>query len=257
MDVDESSMTELVIPDTVKYLSAVVFSQTTLTSITIPDSVKSIPQGAFHHSQSLRELRISSSVEQIGLRPFYNCDNLTDVYYSGTAEQWNNIKKEPNEFLYKEDYFGADVHFVECVFTSDFKHSYTPEITIPATHLTEGVLTFTCACGDTYTESIEKIAEHNYIAAEIVEPTCSREGYTVYICACGATCTDDYVDYDYSVHVNEDGDKICDYCGELTEYCSCNCHSTNSFIAFFWKILNFLQRLFGTNPVCECGMAHY
>ena len=137
-------------------------------------------------------------------------------------------------------------------------HSYTSEITKMPTHTEYGIKTFTCGnCGDSYTEDIQKIPHHNYVVTEIIAPNCSSEGYAVYTCECGDYYYDDYVDYDYSVHVNEDGDKICDYCGELTEYCSCNCHSTNSFIAFFWKILNFLQRLFGTNPVCECGVAHY
>ncbi|MBQ7961765.1 MAG: leucine-rich repeat domain-containing protein [Clostridia bacterium] len=134
-------------------------------------------------------------------------------------------------------------------------HSYISEITTPATHFTEGLRTFTCECGNSYTEVI-KIIPHDY-ATETIYPTCSTEGYTIYTCECGDTYNDDYVGYDYSAHVNEDGDGLCDYCGELATDCSCNCHSTNSFIAFFWKILNFLQRLFGTNPVCSCGMAHY
>lgn len=149
-------------------------------------------------------------------------------------------------------------HSYASEYVPEIGHRYVSEITKMPTHTEYGIKTFTCGnCGDSYTEDIQKIPHHNYVVTEIIEPNCSSEGYSVYTCECGDYYYDDYVDYDYSVHVNEDGDKICDACGELTEYCSCNCHSTNSFIAFFWKILNFLQRLFGTNPVCECGMAHY
>lgn len=34
------------------------------------------------------------------------------------------------------------------------------------------------------------------------------------------------------------------------------CHKSG-FMGFIWKIINFFSKLFGTNSVCECGMAHY
>lgn len=38
--------------------------------------------------------------------------------------------------------------------------------------------------------------------------------------------------------------------------CSCNCHKSG-FMGFIWKILRFFYKLFKTNPVCACGIAHY
>lgn len=38
--------------------------------------------------------------------------------------------------------------------------------------------------------------------------------------------------------------------------CSCNCHKSG-FMGFIWKILCFFYKLFKTNPVCACGIAHY
>lgn len=38
--------------------------------------------------------------------------------------------------------------------------------------------------------------------------------------------------------------------------CKCNCHKSG-FMSFIWKILNFFYKLFGINPVCQCGAAHY
>lgn len=40
------------------------------------------------------------------------------------------------------------------------------------------------------------------------------------------------------------------------ESCSHMCHK-DGFIGFIWKIVNFFQKLFGINPVCECGERHY
>lgn len=38
--------------------------------------------------------------------------------------------------------------------------------------------------------------------------------------------------------------------------CEHICHN-NGFLGFIWKIINFFGKLFGMNPVCECGAAHY
>ncbi len=73
------------------------------------------------------------------------------------------------------------------------EHSYTSEITTPATHTSEGVETFTCSvCGDTYTEVIEKTPDHLH-EVEVTAPTCTEDGYTTYTCACGDTYTADVV----------------------------------------------------------------
>jgi chromosome segregation ATPase len=38
--------------------------------------------------------------------------------------------------------------------------------------------------------------------------------------------------------------------------CDHMCHQSG-IMGFFWKIVNFFSKLFGSNPVCECGIAHY
>ncbi len=42
----------------------------------------------------------------------------------------------------------------------------------------------------------------------------------------------------------------------VTGYCDHMCHQ-GGIMGFFWKIVNFFSKLFGTNPVCKCGMTHY
>ncbi|MBR2414034.1 MAG: leucine-rich repeat domain-containing protein [Clostridia bacterium] len=41
-----------------------------------------------------------------------------------------------------------------------------------------------------------------------------------------------------------------------SENCDHLCHKSG-ILGIFWKIIRFLQKLFGMNPVCECGKAHY
>ncbi len=88
-----------------------------LTSVTIANSVTTIGNGAFSSCDSLTSVTVGNSVTTIGHSAFYNCNNLTsvtipdsvttigyrafftfainisltDVYYTGTQEQWNKI----------------------------------------------------------------------------------------------------------------------------------------------------------------------
>ncbi|MBR3934560.1 MAG: hypothetical protein IKJ68_11735, partial [Clostridia bacterium] len=71
-------------------------------------------------------------------------------------------------------------------------HNYSSEITVPATHLREGVETFTCICGDSYTQPVEKLPGHTYITA-VTAPTCTQKGYTTYTCECKDSYVSDYV----------------------------------------------------------------
>ncbi len=176
-------------------------------------------------------------------------------------------------------------------------HSYTSEITTQATHLTTGVETFTCTCGDSYTETIDKIADHTYESAVTV-PTCTEQGYTTYTCECGDNYIAEYVDALGHTSANaveenyvaptctESGSKdVVVYCSVCEEeisretvvldatghedndgdgYCDtcdeklCDHRCHKSGIAgFFWKITNAFNIIFRINKVCECGVAHY
>ncbi len=63
-------------------------------------------------------------------------------------------------------------------------HSYSPKITTPATCTAEGVLTYTCECGEAYTEAIP-MTGHSYAPS-----TQEATGKVTYICT---VCTDSYV----------------------------------------------------------------
>ena len=41
-----------------------------------------------------------------------------------------------------------------------------------------------------------------------------------------------------------------------TKNCTCNCHKTG-IMKFFFKFMNFFQRIFKKNQFCACGVAHY
>ena len=70
-------------------------------------------------------------------------------------------------------------------------HKYTSKVTKQATCTTTGIRTYSCSCGDSYTETIAK-TPHNYIT-KITKPTCTSKGYTTYTCSCGDSYTGNYV----------------------------------------------------------------
>lgn len=71
-------------------------------------------------------------------------------------------------------------------------HDYTGKITSNATCIKAGVKTFTCTCGEQYTETIAKTA-HNY-QTTVTTANCTSDGYTKYTCsACGDTYTENRV----------------------------------------------------------------
>ncbi len=54
--------------------------------------VESISVGAFKGSSELKEIKIPISIKKIDENAFLNCNNLENVYYEGTLEDWCNIK---------------------------------------------------------------------------------------------------------------------------------------------------------------------
>lgn len=83
---------DVVIPDNVTSFSRGAFGSSDLTSVVIPDSITSIAYEAFSNCRSLTSVTIPASVTTIERYAFYWCKNLESLNYSGTKEQWANIK---------------------------------------------------------------------------------------------------------------------------------------------------------------------
>ncbi len=92
----------------------------------------------------------------------------------------------------------------------------------------------------------------------VIPPSCAENGYTIYRCSvCMAGYTGDTTNT--LAHADNDNNGYCDYCGEeMPDVANCGhmCHK-DGFLGFIWKMLRCFMKLFKTNPVCECGMAHY
>ena len=151
--------------------------------------------------------------------------------------------------------------------TEAHKHSYTSSVTKASTCTSEGVMTFKCSCGDSYTETIGKTAHsfggytynndatyesdgtetavcsvcgerttrtaggtklvhvHSYAESVTTAPTCTTDGVKTFACSCGSSYTEaipatghQFGDYSYNndATTSADGTKTryCSVCGE-------------------------------------------
>ena len=205
------SLTSITIPGSVTSIGGGAFVYCgSLTSITIPDSVTSIGGGAFYGCDSLTSITIPDSVTSIGDGAFEYCNSLKNVYYTGSEEQWNKI----DVYRSNEPLLNATIHYNYV----PHKHSYSSSVTKEASCTKDGVLTFACDCGESYTEiipatghkyklissdpgsctsaskdvfecenchdkkTVSKKPENHIYNIVIHEPTCTKSGYTEAYC---------------------------------------------------------------------------
>ena len=73
----------------------------------------------------------------------------------------------------------------------EHEHVYSSEVTKPATCGKPGEMTYTCECGETYTEEIPATGNHSYTSAVTTPATCAVPGVMTYTCSvCGDTYTE-------------------------------------------------------------------
>lgn len=162
----------------------------------------------------------------------------------------------------REDYPYPELRGVNLYFSGEnptHKHNYISSVTKPATHLSTGIMTYTCNCGVSYTETIEKTTEHTYEAV-VTEPTCTQKGYTTYTCECGDTYVADYVastGHSYTGEITTPATHLAD--GVMTFTCGCG----DSYTETIAKTTEHTYETVVTAPtctekgyttyICECG----
>ena len=117
---------------------------------------------------------------------------------------------------------------VSAVFEKKHVHKYHDKVTKPATCTEDGVITYTCDCGDSYTEVIPSTG-HDFSTKWTIdeEPTCTEKGSKSHHCkncdevkditeipALGHSWDDGVITKEATCH--EDGEKVytCTVCGE-------------------------------------------
>lgn len=155
-------------------------------------------------------------------------------------------------------------------YTDATGHSYESVVIAP-TCTEQGYTAYTCKCGDTYNEDYVDATGHSYTWDTLTETTCDKDGVLLGICS---NCESIKVDYtDATGHNMVNGNCTnCDYTENApnednnneennevinpSDNCDCNCHKSG-ISNFFFKFALFFQRIFGSNKICDCGVAHY
>lgn len=192
-------LSNVILGDNIEFIDEYTFSNTKISQIIIPDSVTSLIGGAFCSCDSLTTVIIGSGIETIHYGTFQNCPNLTtikikkglksiekdafngiksipDIFFEGSEEEWKAISiDQSNDMILRANmYYNADL---------SHEHSYT-ETVKEATCTEDGLKTFTCSCGRSYTEKIP--ATGHRFETVVVEPTCISIGYETSTCKnCG------------------------------------------------------------------------
>lgn len=140
------------IPDSVESVADYAFFKCPVTDLVLGQNVNTI--GSFAFSQcKLVNVTMHKNVEVIGESAFAKqngrtTDVISHVYYSGTEADWNNIIIGQNN----EPLTNAQLNFNSA--QQPHTHSYTSSVTKAATCTEAGIRTFTCTCGNSYTEPI-------------------------------------------------------------------------------------------------------
>ena len=108
--------------------------------------------------------------------------------------------------------FGKEVPAGEAGNVTVCQHASTHKVTTDATCTADGKIVTICdSCGEVIaTETVAKLG-HEY-EKTTVAPTCAAKGYDLYSCI---RCDDEYKNNytDKVDHIDQDGDKACDFCG--------------------------------------------
>ena len=157
---------------------------------------------------------------------------LSQITDSTSSTTWKTYFTMPGTFqVYVRGYYYDSWCYSEKIVVNVVNHSYTSKVTTAATCTTDGVKTFTCRCGKSYTEKITKLghsygawtklndtqhqrvcsrnsshiekANHSWNSGAVTKAaTCSATGTKTYTCTvCNATKTET-IAINSSNHVN-------------------------------------------------------
>ena len=262
-----------------------------LEEIVIPESVTSIGMAAFAMCTSLESITILNKDCELDDTFIFNAtideetgemipaelETVLRGYTDSTTQQYAD--------MYTSDGYPIKFEAIDA-------HEHTPVTETKKENCTEeGYIITTCSsCGEMISYEVVYAYGHNYEVKQVIAPTCTAKGFTLYECVnpdCNQEKTDSYTNalgHSYTQKIIDSAHLVsgatydnaaiykydcsrCDSIGNETfehgeklvkedKSCSCNCHK-GGISGFFFKIILFFQKLFGSNKTCACGINHY
>ena len=199
------SLEKIAIPDGVTHIEVAALQNCNFTEISIPKSVICIEESVFNERNNISDDG--------------NLNELKDIYYVGTEEEWNRISIDSKN---NEGLKSATIHFTT--------HNEPIDIVIEGGTITSGVALH----GETVT-----------VIADQIDGKIFRRWVVS-----GATVSDEFSLETTMVLGNGEITITAEY-----DDCECNCHQ-GGIVGFFFKIVLFFQKLFENNLECFCGKKH-
>lgn len=124
---DCNALTAVTIPRNVTSIGTSAFwGCRSLKSVIIPNGVKSICDYTFRYCSNLLSVTIPKSVTAIGKHAFLDSSKLTDIFYIGSKEIWENIEIDSTNYSDFEAY-GTKIHYESNEEMYEYLAKYYPQ----------------------------------------------------------------------------------------------------------------------------------
>lgn len=138
-----------------RYAQHLYLNGTEITDLTIPSDVTSISNYAFYGGTGFTSVTIPAGVTSIGRYTFGSCRKLKDIYFEGTAEQWDEVSK--GDYWNGDGPEGQQIHVLCTVSVAaeptaggSVTIAPSPNATVPGTYKEGTAVTLTAAPNEGY-----------------------------------------------------------------------------------------------------------
>ena len=246
------SLVEVTLPDTVKKVGGSAFENCiSLTSVTMGNGISSIEDSTFAYCISLEDINIPRNVKNIGKKTFLGCFSLKDVVISENVEQ---IEEEAfygcislQKILIKNP--KIDLNAAGICYTKFLVNNISTEAFIKLYKEMKG---YVYSGNYNKADELSKQIDSYVIVSESKLPNLTIFGYDPSTAKVYAEANN--IPFK-ALNDTTDNPITPDTPSEPDEDCHCNCHA-GGIKAFFFKFINFFEKLFGKNKICACGVKH-